>query len=109
METITINPPIKIGDKVWLDKGFGCCNFLDRYKNYQECTIRAIQAKATIKEGSNKLEYEFVYQVEEEKDTTLWHVYNERTPRTKEQLYESFREEIEELIPEDLRKYLWKL
>jgi hypothetical protein len=37
------------------------------------------------------------------------YIYDGKIAFTKEQLYESFREEIEKLIPEDLRNYLWKV
>lgn len=107
METITVKSPIEIGDKVWLNlnSGFGTCNFIERYKQYQECTISAIKIEVTIEENS-EIDYKFLYQVKEHKEK-CWYHYTEKTPRTKEQLYESFRDEIEKLIPEDLRKYLW--
>lgn len=107
METITVKPPIKIGDKVWLslNSGFGTCSFLERYKQYQECTIDAVKIEVTIKENL-EIDYKFLYQVKEQKEK-YWYYYTEETPRTKEQLYESFRDEIEKLIPEELRKYLW--
>ena len=48
---------------------------------------------------------EIVYCVDH---TGTGYIYNGFVAFTKEQYYESFRKEIEELIPEDLRNYLWK-
>ena len=98
-----IDLPIKIGDKVWLcnNNGFGSCNFLDRYKQYSEYTVTNV--KVTFDMKNNK--EEIVFSVDG-KDHS--YVYSDKVAFTKEQLYERFRDEIEELIPEDLRNYLWK-
>lgn len=101
-QTFEIDLPIHIGDKVWLsnNKGFGSCNFLERYTQYSEYTVTNVKVEFNMSTGNS----EIVFTVEG-KDCAF--IYNKRTAFTKEQLYESFREEIEKLIPEDLRNYLW--
>ena len=98
-----IDLPIKIGDKVWLsnNKGFGSCNFLERYTQYSEYTVTNVQVEFNMKTNNSRI----IFSVDG-KDCS--YVYNGKTAFTKEQLYESFREEIEQLVPEDLRNYLWK-
>ena len=98
-----IDLPIKIGDKVWLcnNKGFGSCNFLERYKQYSEYIVNNVQVEFNMATGNPRI----LYRVD---DQDCWYIYDGKVPFSKEQLYESFREEIEKLIPEDLRNYLWK-
>ena len=100
---IEINPPIKIGDKVWLSKndGFGTCNFLERYTQYQEYTVNAVSVKYNMKTDS----IGWYFNVEGKNNT---YVYTDKVALSKEQLYESFREEIETLIPKEIRDHLWK-
>ena len=100
---IEINPPIKIGDKVWLSKndGFGTCNFLERYTQYQEYTVNSVYFKYDMKTGS----IEWTFTVE---GKSTGYVYTDKVAFSKEQLYESFRKEIETLIPKEIRDYLWK-
>jgi len=102
-QTFEIDLPIKIGDKVWLsnNKGFGSCNFLERYKQYSEYTVTNVQVEFDIKSGNSRI----VFHVDGQ---DCGFIYNGNTAFTKEKLYESFRSEIEQLIPEDLRDYLWK-
>lgn len=98
-----IELPFKIGDKIWIDtsNGFGRCNFLDRYKKVKEVEITSIEIHYNLK--TNK--QEIIYCVD---NTGTGYIYNGFVAFTKEQYYENFRKEIEELIPEDLRNYLWK-
>lgn len=101
--TLDINPPIKIGNKVWLSKnsGFGTCNFLDRYKQFQEYLVTNVIMKYDLKTDT----FEWFFEVD---GKSAQYLFNEGIAFTKEQLYESFRKEIEELISEDIREYLWK-
>ena len=101
-----IELPIKIGDKVWLckNKGFGSCNFLERYKQYAEFTVDNVEVRFNMQTGKQ----EICFSVDDPNDN-CWYIYNDHVSFTKEQLYESFRKEIEELIPEDLRHYLWNV
>ena len=48
---------------------------------------------------------EWYFNVEGKNNT---YVYTDKVAFSKEQLYESFREEIETLIPKEMRDYLWK-
>lgn len=100
---LSIELPFKIGDKIWMDTsdGFGRCNFLDRYKKVKEVEITSIEIHYSLK--TNK--QEIIYCVDH---TETRYIYNGSVAFTKEQYYEKFRKEIEELIPEDLRNYLWK-
>lgn len=100
---LSIELPFKIGDKIWMDTsdGFGRCNFLDRYKKVKEVEITSIEIHYNLK--TNK--QEIIYCVDH---TETRYIYNGSVAFTKEQYYEKFRKEIEELIPEDLRNYLWK-
>ena len=102
-QTFEIDLPIKIGDKVWLsnNKGFGSCNFLERYTQYSEYTVTNVQVEFNMKTNDSRI----IFSVDG-KDYN--YIYNGNTAFTKEELYESFRSEIEQLIPEDLRDYLWK-
>lgn len=102
-QTFEIDLPIKIGDKVWLsnNKGFGSCSFLERYTQYSEYTVTNVQVEFNMKTNDSRI----VFSVDG-KDCD--YIYNGKTAFTKEELYESFRFEIEQLIPEDLRDYLWK-
>ena len=97
-----IELPIKIGDKVWMctNKGFGSCNFLERYKQYSEFTVTNVKVEFNMQTGKQEIYFSI---------DNCWYIYNDKTAFTKEQLYESFREEIEQLIPEELRKYLWNV
>lgn len=101
-----IELPIKIGDKVWMctNKGFGSCNFLERYKQYSEFTVTNVKVEFNMQTGKQ----EICFSTDNPKDN-CWYIYNGKTAFTKEQLYESFRGEIEQLIPEELRKYLWNV
>ena len=103
-QTFEIDLPIKIGDKVWMstNKGFGSCNFLERYKQYAEFTVDNVKVEFNMQTGKQ----EICYSVNKPDDNCCY-IYNGKVAFTKEQLYESFRKEIEELIPEDLRNYLW--
>lgn len=105
-QTFEIDLPIKIGDKVWMctNKGFGSCNFLERYKQYAEFTVTNVRVEFNMQTG----EQEVSFSTDNPKEN-CWYIYNGHVAFTKEQLYESFRKEIEELIPEDLRNYLWKV
>ena len=100
---IEINPPIKIGDKVWMSKNerFSSCNFLERYTQYQEYTVNAVSFKYNMKTNS----IEWYFQVE---GKDLCYLYTDKVAFSKEKLYESFREEIETLIPKEIRDYLWQ-
>lgn len=100
---LSIELPFKIGDKIWMDasNGFGRCNFMDRYKKVKEVEVTSIEVHYNLK--TNK--QEIIYYVDH---TETGHIYNGSVAFTKEQYYENFRKEIEELIPEDLRNYLWK-
>ena len=105
-QTFEIDLPIKIGDKVWMctNKGFGSCNFLERYKQYSEFTVTNVKVEFNMQTGKQ----EICFSTDNPKDN-CWYIYNGKTAFTKEQLYESFRAEIEQLIPEELRKYLWNV
>ena len=100
---LSIELPFKIGDKIWMDTsdGFGRCNFVDRYKKVKEVEVTSIEVRYNLK--TNK--QEIIYCVD---NTGTGYIYNGSVAFTKEQYYENFRKEIEELIPEDLRNYLWK-
>lgn len=100
---LDIESPINVGDKIWLSKndGFGTCNFLERYKQYQEYRVKWVKLEYNLETNIA----EWYYGVEGKSPT---YKYTGKVARTKEDLYESFREEIEELIPEDLRNYLWQ-
>lgn len=100
--TLEIDLPVKIGDKIWIDlsKGFGRCNFLDRYKNLQEVEIDDVSITHHL---NGKTEVWFHY-----KGGESYHKVNNLVAFSKEQYYENWRKEIEDLIPEDLRNYLWK-
>lgn len=102
-QTFEIDLPIKIGDKVWMstNKGFGSCNFLERYKQYAEFAVTNVEIRFNMETEKQ----EILYSVDNGEN--CWYIYKGKTAFTKEQLYESFRKEIEELIPEDLRNYLW--
>lgn len=102
-QTFEIDLPIKIGDKVWLsnNNGFGSCNFLERYTQYSEYTVTNVQVEFNMKTNDSRI----IFSVDG-KDCS--YIYNGNIAFTKEELYESFRSEIEQLIPEDLRDYLWK-
>lgn len=104
MQTInlSIELPFKIGDKIWMDmtKGFGSCNFLDRYKRIEEVEVTGIEVRYNLETGKQ----EIVYTVN---NSGTGYFYNGFVAFTKEQYYERFRKEIEELIPEELRNYLW--
>lgn len=108
METLnlSIELPFKIGDKIWMDitKGFGSCNFMDRYRKVEEVEITNIKVEFNL--ATNKTE--IYYTVSKEGSFGNCYVYDGFVAFTKEQYYEKFRKEIEELIPEDLRNYLWK-
>lgn len=99
---LSIELPFKIGDKIWMDvtNGFGSCNFMDRYKKVEEVEVTNIEIRYNLKTGKQ----EIVYCVN---NKGTGYVYNGFVAFTKEQYYEKFRKEIEELIPEDLRNYLW--
>nr|DAU23672.1 MAG TPA: hypothetical protein [Caudoviricetes sp.] len=105
MKTISLNIelPFTVGDKIWIDraKGFGSCNFMDRYKRVEEVEVTSIEVRYNVK--TNK--QEIIYAVNNE---GTGYIYNGFVAFTKEQYYERFRDEIEKLIPEDLRNYLWK-
>lgn len=105
-QTFEIDLPIKIGDKVWMctNKGFGSCNFLERYKQYAKFTVTNVKVEFNMQTGEQEICFST-----DDPNTNCWHIYKGKTAFTKEQLYESFREEIEKLIPEDLRNYLWKV
>lgn len=100
---LSIELPFKIGDKIWIDTsdGFGHCNFLNRYKKLKEVEITNIKIHYNLK--TNK--QEIIYYIDH---TDTGYIYKGFVAFTKEQYYEIFRKEIEELIPEDLRNYLWK-
>lgn len=100
--TINVELPIKIGDKIWMDlsKGFGHCNFLDRYKNLQEVEIDDIRIKHWVDTGETEIWFHY-------KGGEYFHKM-ESFAFTKEQYYENWRKELETLVPEDLRNYLWK-
>ncbi len=101
---IEVTPPVKIGDKIWMSKnsGFGTCNSLERYTQYEEVTVCNVRLEYDTKTGESK----WFYGVEGRGNLYLCD-NNYKIYHTKEELYESFREEIEKLIPEDLRNYLW--
>lgn len=100
--TFNVELPVQIGDKIWMDmsKEFGHCNFLERYKNLQEVEIDDIKVEHLVATGK----------------TEIWLHYKGgdnffrmgRYALTKEEYYENWRKELEDLIPEDLRNYLWK-
>ena len=92
--------PSKLAIRFGNNKGFGSCNFLERYKQYSEYTVTNVNVEFNIKTKDSRI----VFSVDG-KDCN--YLYNDKIAFTKEQLYESFRKEIEELIPEDLRNYLW--
>lgn len=98
---LSVELPFKIGDKIWMDKsmGFEKCNFLDRYKKVEEVT--GIEVRVNLESGKQQI----VYTVDNE---GTGYVYTGFVTFTKEQYYERFRAEIENLIPEELRNYLWK-
>lgn len=100
---IEINPPIKIGDKVWMSKNAGLlsCNLLDRYTQYQEYTVNDVSFRYNMKTNS----IEWYFQVE---GIENYYIYTDKVAFSKEQLYESFREELETLIPKEIRDYLWQ-
>ena len=101
---INIDLPFQIGDKIWVDKtkGFGSCNFMDRYKNLEEVEIVSIKIEYDI----TTKEYQILYKVT---NRDHYYIYNGKIASSKEQYYDLFfREELEKLIPEDLRIWLWK-
>ena len=100
---LSIELPCKIGDKIWMDtsNGFGRGNFLDRYKKVKEVEITNIEIRYNLKTNKQEIAYCIDH------DGTIY-IYSGFVAFTKEQYYENFRKEIEELIPEDLRNYLWK-
>ena len=98
--TLNIEAPIKVGDKVWLPIK-DSFPFSERYTRYQE--YRVIGVKLDYDLETNIIEWYFRVEGKE-----YLYRYTQSTALNKEQLYESFREEIEALIPEDLRNYLWK-
>lgn len=101
---IEINPPIKIGDKVYLpNKEFGSCNYLERYNQYREYVVNRVRFEYDMETNNIK----WYFGVEGEKSNHSY-IYTDKVAFTKEQLYESFREEIETLIPQEMRDYLWK-
>lgn len=100
---IELKEPIKIGDKVWMpknNKDFETCNFMNRYTKYEETTVTDVKLEYFAKTGKT----EWLFTVE---GHNCWYIYTGKTCFTKEQLYESFREEIEQLIPQEIRDYLW--
>lgn len=103
-ETFEFEMPIHTGDKVWMcdNNGFGSCNFLERYKQYSQYTVKNVYVKLNTNTG----EFEITYSVE---GKDYGYVYKEGSVAfTKEQLYEKFRNEVETLIPQEMRDYLWK-
>lgn len=100
MKTITFNPPCKKGDKIYVaNSKFGSCNFLERYSKYKIQTIKEVKARINLDTD----DVEYYWNTEED---SCW--YSTKPFFSKEELFESFREEIEQLIPEELRNYLWK-
>ena len=102
-ETFEFELPIHIGDKVWLpeSRSFGSCNFLERYTKYHEYTVSNVYIRFNLASNSQ----EICFSVEGEEGHC--YVYNDKTAFSKEQLYEQLRDEIETLVPEDMRNYLW--
>ena len=104
MKTISLNIelPVGIGEKIWIDdsKGFGSCNFLERYKELKEVTVTNVEVRYNVANKTTEIAYTV--------DNKTIYRYNGFIAHTKEEYYEKFREEIENLIPEDLRNYLWK-
>ena len=101
---ININLPFQIGDKIWVDKnsGFGSCNFMERYKGLEEVEIVEIK----IEYSMSTKEHQILYKVT---NRDHYYVYNGKVAFSKEEYYDLFfRKELEELIPEDLRTWLWK-
>lgn len=103
MKTISLNIelPVEIGEKIWIDdsKGFGSCNFFERYKKLKEVTVTNVEVKYNLAEGITEILYAT--------DNKTFYRYDGFIAHTKEEYYERFRDEIEKLIPEDLRNYLW--
>ena len=99
---LSIELPFKIGDKIWVDRtnGFGSCNFMDRYKKVKEAEITNISVRFNLAENKTEITYTLAGE-------NFSRLYDGFVAFTKEQYYEKFRQEIEELIPEDLRNYLW--
>lgn len=102
---IEINPPVKVGEKIWMSKnnGFGTCNFLERYTQYEEVTVTKVSFEYDMETGQIKWTFAV-------SGRSCLYLYDEKKGFcfTKEQLFESFREEVETLIPEEMRNYLWK-
>lgn len=101
---IEINPPIKVGDKVYLkttsfydETPF---SFLKKYTQYKECIVNRVQFEYDME--TKRIIWKFGIQGESQS-----HIYTNQTALTKEQLYESFRVELETLIPKEMRDYLW--
>lgn len=98
--TLDIYPPIQVGDKVFLPTKDNF-NFFERYTRFQEYTVDKVKLEYDLENNI----IEWYYGVEGK--SCLYKFNENKTAFTKEQLYESFREELEALIPEDLRNYLW--
>jgi hypothetical protein len=103
-QVLEIDFPIHIGDTVWVDvsRGFGSCNYLSRYSNIEKHTVTNVHVRINVKDPSKS---EFTYALDNMEGTTF--LFTENTCFTKEQLYELWRKDIEVLIPEELRNYLW--
>lgn len=100
---LELNPPVKVGDKVFVsNKSFGQCNFLERYSKYTEETVTGVKCEVDIETGEVKYTYKT-----DNPNNNYWYIYTGKIHFTKESLFESFREEIEQLIPSELRNYLW--
>ena len=99
---IEINPPIKVGDKVYIpNRPFGSCNFLERYTKHTEGIVKSVKFEYNMQTKDIK----WTFSIEGENAN---YVFGKWVCFSLEQLYESFREEIETLIPEEIRNYLWK-
>ena len=98
MKTISLNIELPVGEKIWIDDSKGSCNFLERYKELKEVTVTNVEVRYNIANKTTEIAYTV--------DNKTTYRYNGFIARTKEEYYE--REEIENLIPEDLRNYLWK-
>lgn len=100
---INVELPFQIGDKIWVDKtnGFGSCNFMERYKNLEEAEIVNIKIEYDLATQEHRILYKVT-------NKDHYYIYNGKVAFSKEEYYEFFRKELEELIPEDLRTYLWQ-
>lgn len=101
---VNIDLPFQIGDKIWVDKtnGFGSCNFMERYKNLEEAEITHIKIEYDVATKEQRILYKVT-------NKDFYYIYNGKVAYSKEEYYDLFfRKELEELIPEDLRTWLWK-